>query len=367
MKQVAMRRSLSFILAAMFLIAGLTVLVSAERLPAIDKFEKIEGSFTHEYIRKEKGEYVIDLSELPLVAIKQSSDYLLIWTHEELGDEREAVFQAVKGSDAALKKMTISSVHFYSGTFEVAGKKNIGPYSARLVDGKLYMFVPTDKVSHFIFGMGTTTTTQPTTTTTQPTTTTTQPTTTITQSTTTTTQPTTTTTQPTTTTTQSTTTTTQPTTTTTQSTTTTTQSTMTTTQPTTTTTQPTTTTTQPTTTTTQPTTTTTQPTTTTTQPTTTTTQPTTTTTQPTTTTTQPTTVEEEEIEDPTIPLADPSTSTSLVTTVTTVEELEELEDPTIPLTGPKTGDSGVSWTWIGLLLLSGAMVLMTMSRAQGKE
>lgn len=255
MKQVAMRRSLSFILAAMFLIAGLTVLVSAERLPAIDKFEKIEGSFTHEYIRKEKGEYVIDLSELPLVAIKQSSDYLLIWTHEELGDEREAVFQAVKGSDAALKKMTISSVHFYSGTFEVAGKKNIGPYSARLVDGKLYMFVPTDKVSHFIFGMGTTTTTQPTTTTTQPTT----------------------------------------------------------------------------------------------------------------TTTQPTTVEEEEIEDPTIPLADPSTSTSLVTTVTTVEELEELEDPTIPLTGPKTGDSGVSWTWIGLLLLSGAMVLMTMSRAQGKE
>ena len=127
MKQVAMRRSLSFILAAMFLIAGLTVLVSAERLPAIDKFEKIEGSFTHEYIRKEKGEYVIDLSELPLVAIKQSSDYLLIWTHEELGDEREAVFQAVKGSDAALKKMTISSVHFYSGTFEVAGKKNIGP------------------------------------------------------------------------------------------------------------------------------------------------------------------------------------------------------------------------------------------------
>ena len=325
MKQVAMRRSLSFILAAMFLIAGLTVLVSAERLPAIDKFEKIEGSFTHEYIRKEKGEYVIDLSELPLVAIKQSSDYLLIWTHEELGDEREAVFQAVKGSDAALKKMTISSVHFYSGTFEVAGKKNIGPYSARLVDGKLYMFVPTDKVSHFIFGMGTTTTTQPTTTTTQTTTTTTQ-------STTTTTQPTTTTTQPTTTTTQ-------PTTTTTQSTTTTAQSTMTTTQPTTTTTQPTTTTTQP----------------------------TTTTTQPTTTTTQPTTVEEEEIEDPTIPLADPSTSTSLVTTVTTVEELEEIEDPTIPLTGPKTGDSGVSWTWIGLLLLSGAMVLMTMSRAQGKE
>ena len=304
MKQVAMRRSLSFILAAMFLIAGLTVLVSAERLPAIDKFEKIEGSFTHEYIRKEKGEYVIDLSELPLVAIKQSSDYLLIWTHEELGDEREAVFQAVKGSDAALKKMTISSVHFYSGTFEVAGKKNIGPYSARLVDGKLYMFVPTDKVSHFIFGMGTTTTTQPTTTTTQPTTTTTQPTTT---------------------------------------------------------------TTQPTTTITQSTTTTTQPTTTTTQPTTTTTQPTTTTTQPTTTTTQPTTVEEEEIEDPTIPLADPSTSTSLVTTVTTVEELEEIEDPTIPLTGPKTGDSGVSWTWIGLLLLSGAMVLMTMSRAQGKE
>ena len=85
------------------------------------------------------------------------------------------------------------------------------------------------------------------------------------------------------------------------------------------------------------------------------------------TTTQPTTVEEEEIEDPTIPLADPSTSTSLVTTVTTVEELEEIEDPTIPLTGPKTGDSGVSWTWIGLLLLSGAMVLMTMSRAQGKE
>ena len=304
MKQVAMRRSLSFILAAMFLIAGLTVLVSAERLPAIDKFEKIEGSFTHEYIRKEKGEYVIDLSELPLVAIKQSSDYLLIWTHEELGDEREAVFQAVKGSDAALKKMTISSVHFYSGTFEVAGKKNIGPYSARLVDGKLYMFVPTDKVSHFIFGMGTTTTTQPTATTTQPTTTTTQPTTT-------TTQPTTTTTQPTTTTTQSTTTTTQPTTTTAQSTTTTAQS--------------------------------------------------------TTTTTQPTTVEEEEIEDPTIPLADPSTSTSLVTTVTTVEELEEIEDPTIPLTGPKTGDSGVSWTWIGLLLLSGAMVLMTMSRAQGKE
>ena len=283
MKQVAMRRSLSFILAAMFLIAGLTVLVSAERLPAIDKFEKIEGSFTHEYIRKEKGEYVIDLSELPLVAIKQSSDYLLIWTHEELGDEREAVFQAVKGSDAALKKMTISSVHFYSGTFEVAGKKNIGPYSARLVDGKLYMFVPTDKVSHFIFGMGTTTTTQSTTTTTQPTTTTTQPTTTTTQSTTTTTQP------------------------------------------------------------------------------------TTTTTQPTTTTTQPTTVEEEEIEDPTIPLADPSTSTSLVTTVTTAEELEEIEDPTIPLTGPKTGDSGVSWTWIGLLLLSGAMVLMTMSRAQGKE
>lgn len=269
MKQVAMRRSLSFILAAMFLIAGLTVLVSAERLPAIDKFEKIEGSFTHEYIRKEKGEYVIDLSELPLVAIKQSSDYLLIWTHEELGDERESVFQAVKGSDASLKKMTISSVHFYSGTFEVAGKKNIGPYSARLVDGKLYMFVPTDKVSHFIFGMGTTTTTQPTTTITQSTTTTTQP--------------------------------------------------------------------------------------------------TTTTTQPTTTTTQPTTVEEEEIEDPTIPLADPSTSTSLVTTVTTVEELEEIEDPTIPLTGPKTGDSGVSWTWIGLLLLSGAMVLMTMSRAQGKE
>lgn len=258
MKQVAMRRSLSFILAAMLLIAGLTVLVSAERLPAIDKFEKIEGSFTHEYIRKEKGEYVIDLSELPLVAIKQSSDYLLIWTHEELGDEREAVFQAVKGSDAALKKMTISSVHFYSGTFEVAGKKNIGPYSARLVDGKLYMFVPTDKVSHFIFGMGTTTTTQPTTTTTHPTTTTTQPTTT-------------------------------------------------------------------------------------------------------------TTVEEEEIEDPTIPLADPSTPTSLVTTVTTVKELEEIEDPTIPLTGPKTGDSGVSWTWIGLLLLSGAMVLMTMSRAQGKE
>ena len=360
MKQVAMRRSLSFILAAMFLIAGLTVLVSAERLPAIDKFEKIEGSFTHEYIRKEKGEYVIDLSELPLVAIKQSSDYLLIWTHEELGDEREAVFQAVKGSDAALKKMTISSVHFYSGTFEVAGKKNIGPYSARLVDGKLYMFVPTDKVSHFIFGMGTTTTTQPTATTTQPTTTTTQPTTTTTQPTTTTTQPTTTTTQPTTTTTQPTTTTTQPTTTTTQPTTTITQST-------TTTTQPTTTTTQPTTTTTQPTTTTTQPTTTTTQSTTTTTQPTTTTAQSTTTTTQPTTVEEEEIEDPTIPLADPSTSTSLVTTVTTVEELEEIEDPTIPLTGPKTGDSGVSWTWIGLLLLSGAMVLMTMSRAQGKE
>ena len=282
MKRLVMRGYAAFLTAAVFLIAGFTMLVSAEVLPDVKNIEKIQGSFSHEYIQKINGEYVIDLTQLPVVAIKQSSNFLLIWSHKDLGAEKEAVFSALKDFDSSLKKISYADVRFESGIFQMEGNANIGPYSVREVEGKFYMYVPTSKVSHFLFGIGTAT--RPTTTTSRATTTTTEPTTTTSQATTTTTEPTTTTSQATTTTTE----------------------------------------------------------------------PTTTTSQATTTTT----IEDEEIDDPTIPLAGPTT---------TQEEWEEIEDPTIPLEGPKTGDAGAPWKMLGLFLISGAAAMTALGCAKNKK
>lgn len=106
MKRLVMRGYAAFLTAAVFLIAGFTMLVSAEVLPDVKNIEKIQGSFSHEYIQKINGEYVIDLTQLPVVAIKQSSNFLLIWSHKDLGAEKEAVFSALKDFDSSLKKIS---------------------------------------------------------------------------------------------------------------------------------------------------------------------------------------------------------------------------------------------------------------------
>ena len=332
-----MLRILPLILTCLFLMAGLVSFASAmtePQGPVYDKWEVRDVLDDQEMtVSYPDGSFRIDLSTIEVIGIKQST-YMLVWSRESLNEQaRQDVINGFRNVDPS----NYTDFAFYHGEAGVFAKpsfwekgNSFGRYEVVKTSGTFYLTIGSTKsVSHFIFGLGSST---PSTTTTEPTTTTTEPSTTTTEPTTTTTEPTTTTTESTTTTTESTTTTTESTTTTTESTTTTTEST--------------TTTTEPTTTTTEPTTTTTEPTTTTTEAAATTTEPSTTTTEPTTTTTS--IPDEEIIEEEDVPL------------------VSGPEDPNPP-SSPKTGYMDVSWVWLAAAAVSLTAAILLNRRPSEEE